>query len=416
MRVRWKDFELPTRVVLETQSSTPQYGCFIAEPFERGFGHTIGNSLRRILLSSIEGAAVASMKIRGADHEFTTLPGDWKQVDRALARLNGENNLLGGNTTTAVSIACAQASALREGKAVHRWLRPAGPYVLPVPFFNVINGGEHAGNHLAFQEFMVAPTGAKSFAQALEFGSEIYLELKGLVKEKYGIFAVNVGDEGGFAPPETDVLAPLELIMQAAGNLGLGGKISLAIDSAANSFRRTGGYAVGKTLSTRKLCGLYEEIVGSYPIASLEDPFAEDDLAGFSLLTAEIGKETQGVGDDLLCTNASLVEGAAKARACNCLLLKVNQAGTLLAALDAARTAGRHGWAVMVSHRSGETESPFIAELAVGLGCGQIKSGAPARAERTAKYNQLLRIEETLGNQATYAGRRFRQVMRPPKD
>jgi enolase len=340
-------------------------------------------------------------------NEFTRLPQDWRQVDLRLLELNGKANLLGGNTTTAVSIACAKAAALEAGKPFHTWLGGASPLVMPVPFFNIINGGMHAGNSLPFQEFMLCPIGATTFSQAVQYGSEIYHELKGVLKEKYGPTAVNVGDEGGFAPPITDVLTPLDLIVQAAENRGLESKIGLAVDAAASTFYKNGLYHVQKPLNHSQFCKLYADIISSYPVVSLEDPFAEDDLNGFSMLNSQIGSRVQVVGDDILCTNAKLVQMAVDANACNCMLLKVNQAGTLAGSLDAAKLAWENGWGVMVSHRSGETEDPFIAELVVGLGCGQIKSGAPARAERTAKYNQLLRIEESLGSKARYAGRNF---------
>lgn len=338
---------------------------------------------------------------------FGTLPTNPEEIDLKLVKINGEKNVLGGNTTTAVSIACSKSFALREGLPYHEWLAGLAPKVLPVPFFNIINGGMHAGNSLPFQEFMLAPIGASSFSQAVEFGASVYHELKGLLKEKYGFTAVNVGDEGGFAPPITDVRVPLELIMQASQNCGVAGKIGLGIDAAASTFHRSGVYNVQGRLTPSKLCSLYQDLVGSYPIISIEDPFAEDDLHGFSMLTSRIGSKVQVVGDDLLCTNEKLVGVAIDSDACNCMLLKVNQAGTVTRALDAAKAAWGAGWGVMVSHRSGETEDPYISELAVGLGCGQLKSGAPARSERTAKYNQLLRIEESLGGRAKFAGRCF---------
>ncbi len=344
--------------------------------------------------------------------------GNWQEYEAWIISEN-KNNRLGGNTTTALSIAGSKHYASEKNQPFHQWMHemycPNEKYILPVPFFNIINGGKHAGNNLAIQEYMLVPTGAESFSQALEYGSEIYHTLKQILAKKYGPTSTNVGDEGGFALPEGDVFKPLELILMAAEQIGLKDKISLAIDAAATSFFADGKYMVSnKQLSTMELAEVYKKMTKDYPIISLEDPFEENDMVGFNHLTSQIGNKVQIVGDDILCTNEHLVQKALDAKACNALLLKVNQAGTVSQSLNASKLAHKNNWSVMVSHRSGETEDPFISELAVGINSRQIKSGAPARAERTAKYNQLLRIEERLAQSDNtpfeYAGRNFRKI------
>jgi len=278
--------------------------------------------------------------------------------------------------------------------------------VLPVPSFNIINGGMHAGNKLDFQEYMIMPVKARSFKEALQIGSEIYQQLKSLLEEKYGHSSINVGDEGGFAPQLSCPEDPFDLIMEAANELGYLRKIKLGIDAAANSFYRNGYYVLeGKNLSSAELLDYYASLAKTYPLVSIEDPFQENAFDKFALLTKKLGKKVQIVGDDLLVTNPERIKKALDYRSCNALLLKLNQIGTVTESLKAARIAMDSKWNVMVSHRSGDTCNAFVADLAVGIGAGQIKSGAPCRGERIAKYNQLLRIEEELGKKAKYAGR-----------
>jgi enolase len=337
-----------------------------------------------------------------------------RAIDKLIIELDGTQNKgkLGANALLACSLATAKAAANGLGLPLYQYLGGVASYVLPVPAMNVINGGEHAGNELDIQEHMIFPVGTTSFSEAIQAGSEVYHELKQIIKKKYGINAINVGDEGGFAPPLSDYLEPFELMIKAIEEMGYKEKLKLGIDAAATTFYKNGKYKLsGKTYSTGELVDFYKELVAQYPIISIEDGFAEDDWDGFKAITKAVGKEIQIVGDDLFVTNIKRLKRGVKAGACNALLLKVNQIGTLTEAIDAAQYAFRNHYGVMVSHRSGETEDPFIADLAVGLNCGQIKSGAPARSERCAKYNQLLRIEEQLATQGKFAGKAFR---RPP--
>lgn len=290
---------------------------------------------------------------------------------------------------------------------------------MPVPSFNIINGGTHAGNGLAMQEFMVLPIGASSFAEAMRMGSEVYHHLKKVILKKYGQDACNVGDEGGFAPNIASSKEGLDLVTTAIANAGYTGKVFIGVDSAASEFfTKTGNYDLnfkienndGKAVVTPdQLAAEYQEFVSKYPVITLEDPFDQDDWKAWSKITATLGQHTQIVGDDLLVTNPLRVAKAIKDKACNSLLLKVNQIGTVSESIQAVKMAKQAGWGVMTSHRSGETEDSFIADLAVGLSTGQIKSGAPCRSERLSKYNQLLRIEEELGAAAKYAGANFRK-------
>jgi len=291
------------------------------------------------------------------------------------------------------------------------------PFVLPVPAFNVINGGSHAGNKLAMQEFMILPTGAKSFSEAMKIGSEVYHSLKSVIKAKYGQDATNVGDEGGFAPNIQDNREGLELLKEAIAKAGYTDKVKIGMDVAASEFYRDGLYDLdfknpnsdsSAWLPGTQLAELYKEYVDEYPIVSIEDPFDQDDWAAWSHLNAST--KIQIVGDDLTVTNPERIATAIKKKACNALLLKVNQIGTVTESITAAKMSQDDGWGVMVSHRSGETEDTTIADLVVGLRTGQIKTGAPCRSERLAKYNQLLRIEEELGSDAIYAGENFRHA------
>ena len=326
------------------------------------------------------------------------------QIDRIMIELDGTENKsrLGGNAVLGVSIACAKAAAASQELQLYEYVSGDGPGLLPVPFFNVINGGKHAGNRLDFQEFMVVPAGAESFREALRMGSEIYHSLKERLKEAHGRAAINVGDEGGFSPPMSRPEEALDAILWAVEEMGYGGEVSLAMDVAASSFYRAGeGYRVaGDVLSRSELIELYRELVDAYPIVSIEDPLEEEDFEGFVEATKAL--PIQILGDDLFVTNAARLRKGIQMGAANALLWKVNQVGTLTEALEAADLARRNGYAMQASHRSGDTEDPFVADLAVGIGCGQMKSGAPARGERTAKYNRLLRIEERLGASARY--------------
>ncbi|MCW3988730.1 MAG: phosphopyruvate hydratase [Candidatus Bathyarchaeota archaeon] len=334
--------------------------------------------------------------------------GDQKSIDRLMIELDGTQNKarLGGNALLGVSLASAKAAAAAEGVRLYEHVSGGDAVLLPVPFFNVINGGQHAGNDLDFQEFMIAPLGAGSFSEALRIGSEIYHCLKGQLKDRHGDTAINVGDEGGFSPPLSRSEEALDAVSAAIEEMGYSGTVSLAMDVAASSFYAEGGYMVaGEKLDTGEMVDLYKELVDAYPLVSIEDPLQEEDFEGFAEVTRRV--PVQIVGDDLFVTTASRLRRGIELGACNALLWKVNQVGTLTEALEAASIAYEHGYNVMASHRSGDTEDPFVADLAVAIGCGQIKAGAPARGERTAKYNQLLRIEDWLGERARYPSKLF---------
>jgi enolase len=327
---------------------------------------------------------------------------DQKKIDRIMIELDGTENKskLGGNTILGVSIANIKAVSKIEGNWLYEQIDKKAN-ILPVPFFNVINGGKHAGNQLDFQEFMIAPTGAKNFRKAIQIGSEIYQTLKENLRKLYGENAINVGDEGGFSPPIANPKKALEIIMKSVEESGYAGKTELALDVAASSLYENGTYKVeNKSLNKYQMIDLYKDLVESYPIVSIEDPLFEDDYEGYVEITKEI--PIQILGDDIFVTNTKRLKKGIKMKACNALLWKVNQIGSLTEALDAAKIARKNGYKVMASHRSGDTEDTFVADLSVGIGCGQIKSGAPCRGERTAKYNQLLRIEENLGKNSKY--------------
>lgn len=346
------------------------------------------------------------------------------EVDRVMLELDGTENKtkLGANAILGVSLAACKAGAAHKGVPLYRHIADlAGnaKVVLPVPAFNVINGGSHAGNKLAMQEFMILPTGAQSFKQAMQMGCEVYHTLKKVIKEKYGQDATNVGDEGGFAPNIQDNMEGLELLRTAIEKAGYTGKISIAMDTAASEFYKEGKYDLdfknpasdpSKWLTGGELGDLYYSFVERYPIVSIEDCFDQDDWDSWTAFTQKV--DIQVVGDDLTVTNPKRIKRAVDVRACNGLLLKVNQIGSVTEAIDACKLAQANGWGVMVSHRSGETEDTFIADLVVGLSTGQIKTGAPCRSERLAKYNQLLRIEEELGANASYPGANFRHPLK----
>ncbi len=337
---------------------------------------------------------------------------DQALVDSTLIALDGTSNksFLGGNTTTAVSIANAKAAAATAGLPLYKYLGGPAARVLPTPLMNVINGGAHAGNPLDLQEFMIIPVGASSLLEALRMASEVYEDLRSIIAERYGKQATAVGDEGGFAPPVSRSREALDLLVAAIEKAGYtpGSDFLLGIDAAASQFHRDGAYILegeGLKLDRSGLLEYYEGLLSDYPIAYLEDPFSEDDWEGFKEATRSLGSKALIVGDDLYCTNPQILAQAIPEGLTNAALLKVNQVGTLTEALEYSRIAGLAGLRVIVSHRSGDTEDPFIADLAVALGHGLIKTGAPARGERTSKYNRLIEVEDELGSAAKYAGK-----------
>jgi len=345
------------------------------------------------------------------------------EVDALLCELDGTENKgkLGANAILGVSMAVCRAAAAEKGIPLYRHIQQisgTSDVVLPVPAFNVINGGSHAGNKLAMQEFMLLPTGANSFKEAMQIGSEVYHNLKSVIKKKYGQDACNVGDEGGFAPNIQDNMEGLELLKEAIEKAGYTGKVEIGMDVAASEFCKEGKYDLdfknpqsdpSKWVSSDQLTDIYKQMIANYPVVSIEDPFDQDDWAAYTKMTA--GTNIQIVGDDLLVTNPKRVQTGIDKKACNALLLKVNQIGSVTEAINACKMSMDAGWGVMVSHRSGETEDTFIADLVVGLSTGQIKTGAPCRSERLAKYNQILRIEEELGSAAKFAGKKFKHPL-----
>ena len=341
-------------------------------------------------------------------------------VDAIMLELDGTENKskLGANAILGVSLAVCKAGAAHKGVPLYRHVADiAGntDVILPCPAFNVINGGTHAGNKLAMQEFMILPTGASSFREAMQIGSEVYHTLKSVIKQKYGQDATNVGDEGGFAPNIQDNREGLELLKQAIEKAGYTGRVKIGMDTAASEFYKDEKYDLDfknpqsdpkDWMTGPQLTELYQSFIADYPIVSIEDCFDQDDWDAWVGVTAKT--TIQIVGDDLLVTNPKRIRTAIERKACNALLLKVNQIGSVTESIEACKVSQQNGWGVMVSHRSGETEDTFIADLVVGLCAGQIKTGAPCRSERLAKYNQLLRIEEELGDKAKFAGEKFR--------
>ncbi|KAL2122907.1 hypothetical protein VTJ04DRAFT_3362 [Mycothermus thermophilus] len=351
---------------------------------------------------------------------------DQSKVDKFLIDLDGTPNKtkLGANAILGVSLAIAKAGAAEKGVPLYAHISDlAGtkkPYVLPVPFMNVLNGGSHAGGRLAFQEFMIVPSAAPTFSEAMRQGAEVYHKLKALAKKKYGQSAGNVGDEGGVAPDIQTPKEALDLITEAIEQAGYTGKVHIAMDVASSEFYKADvkKYDLdfknpdsdpSKWLTYEELANLYGELVKTYPIVSIEDPFAEDDWEAWSYFYKT--QDIQIVGDDLTVTNPLRIKQAIDLKAANALLLKVNQIGTLTESIQAAKDSYAADWGVMVSHRSGETEDVTIADIVVGIRAGQIKTGAPARSERLAKLNQILRIEEELGDNAIYAGEKFRSAV-----
>jgi len=331
-----------------------------------------------------------------------------RSLDEKMIALDGTKNKssLGANAILGVSLATARAAAISSNQSLFKYLGGGSAKTLPVPMMNILNGGAHADTNVDIQEFMIAPIGAQSFKESLRWGAEIYHSLKSVLKKK-GL-ATSIGDEGGFAPNLESNRAALDLILVAIENAGFkaGTQIALAMDVAATEFFEDGKYKFeGKLLTSEQMIAYYSELVSAYPLVSIEDPLDEDDWSGWAKLTAELGEKIQIVGDDLFVTNIERLTRGIESKTANALLVKVNQIGSLTETIDAVNLAHKNNYKSMMSHRSGETEDTTIADLAVALSCGQIKTGAPARSERVAKYNQLLRIEEELGSDAIYAGR-----------
>jgi len=352
----------------------------------------------------------------------------YEELDGSQNEWGWSKEKLGANAILAVSMAVCRAAAACKNQTLYQRVaelagKPLEKFVLPVPAFNVINGGSHAGNQLPVQEFMILPVGASTFREALQIGAEVYHHLKKVLLEKYGQDACNVGDEGGFAPSVADSDEALEVLMIAIEKSGHKAKVKIGTDVAASEFydAESKKYDLywkdparkGKELkTTEEMISYFKAWTEKYPMVSIEDPFDQDDWEGYKAFTAMVGEGCQVVGDDLLVTNPKRIAKAMETAgepAVNALLLKVNQIGSVSEAIEACKMCQDKGWGVMVSHRSGETEDVFIADLSVGLRAGQIKTGAPCRSERNAKYNQLLRIEEELGDRAVYAGMSFRK-------
>ena len=332
---------------------------------------------------------------------------DQRLVDQAMIDLDRtpDKSRLGANSIVGVSIAVARAAAESASLPLFRYIGGPNAYLLPVPMMNIMNGGAHADNSVDIQEFMITPIGAETFEDALRWGAETYHALKSVLKQ-HGL-STGVGDEGGFAPDLEHNRAALDLIVEAIGKAGFtpGRDIALAIDAAATEFHSDGGYTFeGSTRSSGEMTDIYREWLDTYPIVSLEDPLAEEDWAGWHDLTAAVGDRVQIVGDDIFVTNPERIRRGITERSANALLVKLNQIGTVTETLDAVSAAQRASFSCIISHRSGETDDSTISDLAVATNCGQIKTGAPARGERVAKYNQLLWIEERLGDAAAYAG------------
>jgi enolase len=332
---------------------------------------------------------------------------DQRLIDQALIDLDRtpDKSRLGANAIVGVSMAVARAAAESSGLPLFRFLGGPNAHVLPVPMMNILNGGAHADNNVDIQEFMIVPLGAPTFAEALRWGAEVYHALKSVLKQR-GL-STGIGDEGGFAPDLEHNQAALDLIVDAIGKAGYtpGRDVALAIDAAASEFYSDGAYSFdGKPRTAAEMTAIYAEWVDAYPLVSVEDPLAEDDWPGWQQLTASAGDRVQVVGDDLFVTNPERIARGIAERSANSLLVKLNQIGSVTETLHAVSLAHRAGFSCVISHRSGETDDTTISDLAVATNCGQIKTGAPARGERVAKYNQLLRIEEILGDAAIYAG------------
>jgi len=373
-------------------------GAFEAVELRDGGERYLGKGVQKAVQGVVETLAPA---IEGLDAD------DQRLVDAAMLEADATPNKasVGANAILGVSLAVARAAADSAGLPLYRYVGGPNAHVLPVPMMNILNGGAHADTNVDIQEFMIAPIGAPSFAEALRTGAEVYHSLKSVLK-KQGL-ATGVGDEGGFAPDLSSNRAALDLIATAVEGAGysLGKDVVLALDVAASEFCADGVYTFeGAGKSTAEMIAYYDELVAAYPIVSIEDPLDEEDWDGWKAITDDLGARTQLVGDDLFVTNVERLQRGISGGQANALLVKVNQIGSLTETLDSVDLAHRNGYRCMMSHRSGETEDTTIADLAVATNCGQIKTGAPARSERVAKYNQLLRIEDELGEAARYAG------------
>ena len=364
----------------------------------RDGGDEYGGKAVTRAVANVNGEIAAA--VRGLD------PADQRALDERLIELDGTPNKgrLGANAILGVSLASAKATALEAGQPLYRYLGGDDARTLPVPMMNVINGGAHADNSIDLQEFMVVPAGAASFAEGLRTGTEVFHALKSLLHER-GLSAA-VGDEGGFAPDLGSSEEAIEVILEAAERVGHRHRVAIALDPASTEFFADGTYRFeGRELDGAAMADFYDGLLAKFPVVSVEDGVAEDDWDAWRRLTERLGERLQLVGDDLFVTNVDRLRRGIEERVANAILIKVNQIGTLTETLDAIALARDYGYAAVMSHRSGETEDTTIADLAVATGCGQIKTGAPSRSDRVAKYNQLLRIEEALGADATYLGR-----------
>jgi len=374
-------------------------GAFEAAELRDGGERYLGKGVRQ---------AAANIEKLIAPRVVGQNPFEQQVIDKLMIEIDGTQNKskLGANAILGVSLAVARAAANSKKLPFYAFIGGSDANLLPVPMMNILNGGAHADTNVDIQEFMIAPIGAQTFGESLQWGAEIYHALKSVLKKR-GL-ATSIGDEGGFAPNLESNRAALDLIVEAIGKAGYKPKeeIALAMDVAATEFFKDGKYEFeGSQLSSDEMISYYKSLVDSYPLVSIEDPLSEDDWAGWIQITKDLGSQVQLVGDDLFVTNPERLAKGIKNGAANALLVKVNQIGTLTETLDAVKMAHDAGYRSMMSHRSGETEDTTIADLAVAANCGQIKTGAPARSERVAKYNQLLRIEEELGSRARYAGR-----------
>ncbi|MSO25388.1 MAG: phosphopyruvate hydratase [Candidatus Nanopelagicaceae bacterium] len=374
-------------------------GAFEAAELRDGGKRYLGKGVEGAVKNIVEKIAPVVVGLNAVDQ---------KVIDEKMIALDGSKNKsnLGANAILGVSLAVARAAAASTGQSLFKYLGKAEAKTLPVPMMNILNGGAHADTNVDIQEFMVAPIGAPTFKESLRWGAEIYHSLKSVLKSK-GL-ATSIGDEGGFAPDLASNRAALDLILEAIELAGFkaGSDIGLAMDVAATEFFENGKYKFeGKELTAEQMITYYRELVAAYPLLSIEDPLDEDDWDGWTNLTAQLGDKIQIVGDDLFVTNPERLQRGIENKSANALLVKVNQIGTLSETIAAVTLAHNNNFKSMMSHRSGETEDTTIADLAVALNCGQIKTGAPARSERVAKYNQLLRIEEELATAAVYAGR-----------
>jgi enolase len=405
---------IEVEVVLEDKSigraavpSGASTGAFEAAELRDGGSRYLGKGVTSAVKNVIEKITPVVLGMSATDQ---------RAIDQKMISLDGTKNksVLGANAILGVSLATARAASISANQSLFRYLGGSAAKTLPVPMMNILNGGAHADTNVDIQEFMIAPIGADSFKESLRWGAEIYHSLKSVLKKK-GL-ATSIGDEGGFAPNLESNRAALDLILVAIEGAGfkVGSQIALAMDVAATEFFSEGKYEFeGKSLTSDQMITYYSDLVSNYPLVSIEDPLDEDDWSGWAKLTAELGEKIQIVGDDLFVTNPERLAKGIESKTANALLVKVNQIGTLTETIDAVNMAHENNYKSMMSHRSGETEDTTIADLAVALNCGQIKTGAPARSERVAKYNQLLRIEEELAADAVYAGRsafpRFRK-------